>query len=97
MNKYLRSIYAIAGVALAAQASAQVTFFENDGYGGRAFTTQAQVTDFSRLGFNDRASSVQVLGGRWEVCEDANFSGRCVVLRAGRYPSLTAMNLNDRV
>ena len=38
-----------------------------------------------------------VSGGRWEVCEDARFEGRCVVLRPGRYPSLAAMGLNDRV
>jgi uncharacterized protein YcfJ len=38
-----------------------------------------------------------VTGGRWEVCEDARFGGRCVVLRPGQYPSLSAMGLNDRV
>jgi len=85
------------GVAVATQASAQVSFYEDDGFGGRSFTTAKQVRDFSRIGFNDRASSVVVLRDRWEVCEDAQFSGRCVVLRAGRYPSLTAMGLNDRV
>jgi uncharacterized protein YcfJ len=36
-------------------------------------------------------------GERWEVCEDSRFSGRCVVLRPGQYPSLAAMGLNDRV
>ena len=38
-----------------------------------------------------------VLRDRWEVCENAGFGGRCVVLRPGRYPSLAAMGLNDRV
>ena len=33
----------------------------------------------------------------WEVCDDAQFQGQCVVLRPGRYPSLAAMSLNDRV
>jgi len=56
-----------------------------------------QVNNFRRFGFNDRASSVVVLGDRWEVCEDVRYSGRCVVLRPGRYPSLAAMGLNDRV
>ena len=31
------------------------------------------------------------------MCEDAGFHGRCVVLRPGRYPSLAAMGLNDRI
>lgn len=97
MNKFFRTIFAVAGVALAAQATAQVTFYENDDFRGRSFTARSQVTDFSRFGFNDRASSVQVFSGRWEVCQDNNFSGRCVVLRTGRYSSLNAMNLNDRV
>ena len=38
-----------------------------------------------------------VLRDEWEVCDDARFGGRCVVLRAGRYPSLKAMDLNDRI
>jgi uncharacterized membrane protein YbhN (UPF0104 family) len=40
---------------------------------------------------------VNVTSGRWEVCESIRFAGHCVVLRPGRYPSLTAMGLNDRV
>jgi uncharacterized protein YcfJ len=75
----------------------QVTFYENDGFGGRSFTTQGEVRNFQRAGFNDRASSVVVVGDRWEACEDVRYSGRCVILRPGRYASLSAMGLNDRV
>ena len=89
--------FAITGLVLATQAGAQVTFYENDGYSGRSVNTQQTVTDFSRYGFNDRASSVLVERERWEVCEDAGFRGRCMVLRQGRYPSLAAMGLNDRI
>jgi uncharacterized protein YcfJ len=78
-------------------AAAQITFYEREGFEGRDFTTDRQVGDFGRYGFNDRASSVVVTGDRWEVCEDANFGGRCVVLRPGRYASLAAMGLNDRI
>lgn len=77
---------------------AQVTFYENEGFGGRSFTTNKVVNNFQRSGFNDRASSVVVVGDeRWEVCEDARFNGRCAVLRAGQYPSLSAMGLNNRI
>ena len=38
-----------------------------------------------------------VVGERWEVCNDVRFRGACVVLRPGRYPSLAAMGLNDRI
>ena len=97
MNTTLRTALAAAAVTLATQASAQVTFYENERFEGRSFTTQRQVGNFERYGFNDRASSVVVRSDRWEVCEDARFGGRCVVLREGRYPSLAAMGLNDRV
>ena len=88
---------AIAAASIATQAAAQITFYENDNYQGRSFTTERQINNFQRLGYNDRASSVIVLNNRWEVCEDIRFEGNCVVLRAGRYPSLSAMGINDRV
>jgi uncharacterized protein YcfJ len=97
MNAVLRTALATAGLAIAANAAAQVTFYEREGFDGRSFTTEKQIGNLERYGFNDRASSVVVAGDRWEVCEDVRFSGRCVVLRPGRYPSLAAMGLNDRV
>jgi uncharacterized protein YcfJ len=97
MKAILRTALAAAGLAIATQAAASVTFYEREGFAGRSFTTDREVGNFERVGFNDRASSVTVLGERWEVCEDAGFRGRCVVLRPGKYPSLAAMGLNDRV
>ncbi len=75
----------------------QVTFYENEGFQGRTFSADQPIEDFARSGFNDRASSAVVLGQRWEVCVDSRFNGQCVVLNPGRYPSLAAMGLNDRV
>ena len=87
----------VTGMAFAAPALAQITLYENDAYGGRSFTAQGNVLDLRRNGFNDRASSVVVRSGRFEICEDSNFGGRCMVLRPGQYPALSAMGLNDRV
>jgi uncharacterized protein YcfJ len=84
-------------MALSLSATAQITFYERDGFAGRSFTTSKQVGDLERYGFNDRASSVIVKRDRWEVCEHARFGGTCRVLRPGRYPSLSAMGMNDRV
>jgi uncharacterized protein YcfJ len=97
MNANLRNALAVAGLAFATQAAAQVVFYENENFSGRSFTAPDQSANFSSFGFNDRASSAVVLRDRWEVCEDARFSGRCVVLRPGRYPSLAALGLNDRI
>lgn len=88
---------AAAALLAAAQAGAQVTFYENDGFRGRTFSTRQAVPNFMRHGFNDRASSVVVEGGRWEVCDDSRFRGSCVVLRKGSYNSLRDLGLNDRL
>jgi uncharacterized protein YcfJ len=98
MNSMLRLSLAAAGMAVAAQATADVTFYEREGFEGRSFTTTKQVGAFDRYGFNDRASSVVVEGGdRWEVCEDSRFNGRCMVLRPGWYPNLNSLGLSDRI
>ena len=97
MRILFKTSLAITALAIVGHAAAQATFYENEDFQGRSFTSQNQVDNFQRFGFNDRASSVVVLGDRREVCEDADFGGRCVVLRPGRYPSLAAMGLNDRV
>ena len=97
MNTLLKSALATAALALAGQAVAQVTFYENDNYQGRSFTTQQAVGDLERFGFNERAASVLVQGGPWEACEDVRYGGRCVVLRPGQYGSLNAMGLSGRI
>jgi hypothetical protein len=97
MNTILKTALAAAAVAFATQAAAQVTFYERADYEGQSFNTQKSISTFSNYGFNDLASSVVVQSSRWEACESANFKGKCVVLRPGNYPSLTAMGLNDRV
>ena len=56
MNALLKSTLAVAGLVMATQATAQITFYENDDYSGRSFTTSRQVGNFDRYGFNDRAS-----------------------------------------
>ena len=97
MNSLLKTVLVMAGVAIAAQAIADVTFYENENFQGRSFTAKKQVNNFKSAGFNDRASSVVVLRERWEACEDVKFGGRCIVLRPGRYASLKAMGLNNRI
>jgi uncharacterized protein YcfJ len=97
MQAILKPLLAVTVAAFAAQAGAQVVFYTDDNFGGQSFTTERSINNFQSYGFNDRASSVIVQGSRWEVCEDASYTGRCVVLRQGRYPSLASMGLNDRV
>jgi uncharacterized protein YcfJ len=95
MHTKLKIVLGVAGIVLGTQAAAQITFYEGEGFRGQVFTTNQTVNDFERRGFNDRASSAVVGSGRWEVCDDAQFGGNCVVLRQGSYGSLG--ELNNRV
>ena len=91
MGMSLKAAVGVAGLVVATTAAAQVTFYSRDDFHGRQFTTDRVVRNFDWVGFNDRASSVVVNGGNWQLCEDADFNGRCVVLQPGEYRSLSDM------
>ena len=97
MTSLSRTLLAVAGIVFSAQVAAQATFYENPGFTGRTVRANQEITRFDRYSFNDRTSSVVIVGNRWEVCEHSGFQGRCVVLRPGKYPSLADMGLNDEV
>lgn len=102
MRPFCKAAAAFGATILASQAFvtpafAQLVVYENDRFGGKSHQTNTELANFRRIGFNDRASSVVVMRYQWEVCDDVGFRGSCVVLRPGRYPSLSAMGLNDRV
>lgn len=97
MTTWRTAILAACLALAGAHAAAQVTLFEHDDFGGRSVQLRGEAADFAGFGFNDRASSLLVQGGMWEVCQDRAFRGTCVVLRPGRYRSLSEINLNDRV
>jgi uncharacterized protein YcfJ len=97
MKTLSRTAFALGAALFAAQALAQITLYGQESYAGRSFTTEREVRNLERFGFNDRASSVIVTGGRWEICEDARFSGNCRIVRPGQYPSLNAMGLSNSI
>jgi len=87
----------VALLAFSSPTWAEVTFYANDAFDGRAYTARSSVDNLKRFGFNDRASSVVVRSDNWQICDDAGYRGRCKVLRPGQYPSLAAMGLEDRI
>ena len=97
MKLSLQRALALATLAAALPAAAQITFYERESFEGRSLTAQRPMRDLERSPFHNRASSVIVARDRWEVCEDLRFEGDCRVLRPGRYPSLSAMGLEGRV
>ena len=97
MGMSLKTAVGVAGLVVATTAAAQVTFYSREDFRGRQFSTDRVVRNMDWVGFNDRASSVIVNGGNWQVCDDAEFNGRCVVLQPGEYRSLSDMGLENSV
>ncbi len=84
---------ALGGVASAAE----ITLWEGPGFRGHSYSSNRTIANFGDVGFNDRASSIVIRSGSWQLCSDAYFRGRCVTLAAGKYPSLASMGLENSV
>ena len=67
---------------------AALEFYSEPGFGGERLLLERTIGDLDRLNFDRRAASAVVLGGTWELCTDARFSGSCAVYPPGRYPRL---------
>ena len=86
-------IVLLAGLLFQGVAQAgQVTLYTHDNFNGRAVTVQGATPNLSQFGFNDRASSMVIASGRWEVCVDDDFRGRCAVFERGEYARLSGLN-----
>lgn len=54
-----------------------IVLYSRTGFGGRNVSLDGDMPDLRQIGFNDRASSLRVNWGVWEVCRDVNFGGGC--------------------
>jgi uncharacterized protein YcfJ len=93
----LKAALGAAALLAGAQAMAQITFYAQEGFRGRALTADGAVPNMKRHGFNNEAASIVVDGGRWEVCERPRFEGRCALFRRGSYESLRGSGLEWNV
>jgi hypothetical protein len=66
----------------------RVALYEGIDFSGRTYDLEGTVTNLDATGFNDRAMSMVVYEGTWELCEDANFGGYCQSFGPGRYSNL---------
>ena len=89
----------VAGLLLASANTyaAELTLFGQDNFRGERLQAHDAISNLANSGFNDRASSVVIRDGAWQLCDDAYFRGRCVTLQPGRYPSLREIGLSNRV
>ncbi|HEY8356544.1 MAG TPA: beta/gamma crystallin-related protein, partial [Ramlibacter sp.] len=97
MNRNFQAVLAAASLAFAAHASAAVTFYSGTDFQGRSFAVSKEISDFQAMGRKESASSVWVDQGRWELCSEPNYRGRCVVLRRGGYATLKDFGMNNTV
>ena len=73
-------------LVLGSQAMTRVVLYENEGYPGRSVVIDTAMLNLDRRRLGDPADSIVVERGRWEVCEQPRFEGRCAVLRRGNRP-----------
>lgn len=98
MTRSIRAAFAAMLLALAGAAGAQqIIFFELPDFNGRRYAVNDSVSNMGSGGFNDRASSVVVRSGSWQLCTDAYFRGRCVTLNPGEYRNLGQIGLSNQI
>jgi Beta/Gamma crystallin len=67
--------------ATEARPQAAIFLFSGEEFGGEVRQVFTALGGLPEIGFNDRARSVSVIEGQWELCENADFTGQCVFLR----------------
>jgi len=83
-----------AAALCAAQALAQpimrgeAVIYERADFRGRHVTVRADMANFEFAGLVDRAASIFVVNGTWELCSDAYFRGSCRIYEPGQYKNL---------
>jgi hypothetical protein len=75
-------------VAAASPGVPAIILFEDFEQAGRQFAVDGPIDNLDRTGFNDRARSMIVNAGRWELCRDAYYQGGCEVYGPGRYNAI---------
>ncbi len=75
-----------------------VWLYDGREFEGRRFDAIYDVPNLDREGFNDRADSIIVARGEtWEVCEHANYRGRCEIVDSERIPNLAQYGFQNRI
>jgi hypothetical protein len=77
------------------QRGAPVVLFSQSRFGGSQVGLRGDTRTLQDLDFNDQAGSVIINEGSWQLCDDADFRGKCIVLSKGRYDNLR--DLGDRI
>jgi hypothetical protein len=72
--------------------AAPVQLFDRYDFGGAIFPVNATIDNLDLTRWNDRAVSMIINEGTWELCNDAYFQGGCERFGPGRYPNLGGLS-----
>ena len=70
----------------------RITLYDGPGFAGEPLVSDGMQPNHHDQGFNDRARSMIVLHGQWEVCSDAYYRGACETFGPGRYANLGGLS-----
>ncbi|MEO5700801.1 MAG: beta/gamma crystallin-related protein [Casimicrobiaceae bacterium] len=90
LNDRVSSVRAVNG-GVVPPARGRITLFDFPKFDGRGVSLENDVRNFDQIDLNDRAHSLIVESGTWQLCENADYRGSCVSLEPGRYPELGAL------
>lgn len=97
MKKLIKTALAAGTLFLGTQAMAQIVIYEGESFRGRSVVVNNDMRNLDRRGMGNSVKSIVVERGRWEVCDEPRFQGRCAVLRRGNYPSLQGVGFQSNI
>ena len=81
-------MYVDRGPDRARMASGSIELFAGPGFRGRSLQLDSSAPNLRRSGFDDRALSLVVNEGVWQLCTDPGYEGLCRVYRPGSYAQI---------
>ncbi len=91
---------AMAAIVFTASAHGQgrprIILYQEDNYRGAQLEVNGAVARIKQMRFDDRVSSVRVVSGIWELCEDDVFKGRCITVSRDE-ARLRRMGFDDKL
>jgi hypothetical protein len=79
-----------------AQGRPQIILYQEDNFRGAQLALGGDAPRIKQMHFDDRASSVRVLSGVWELCSDDVFKGRCITVSRDE-PRLDRLGMDDAI
>lgn len=89
----------LAGAIAGSAAAGELLLFDRPGFHGDRMVVTRDVRNLSDVRhWNDRARSLVVESGAWEICRDSRYRGTCITLRPGeQIADLRDLGMRDAI